>query len=171
MVGQNFTGYVNASGGVPNYTFTVNGVTIPTNNNQVSIGLDNLSAWNSGGNTLTIGGSPTSTGTIQIPVSVRDSTGTSVGPTTYTVTVSAASALSIQSTSLPGALDGWAYNTYIKANGGVQPYTWSVISGLSSLNGAGFTFTGNPPNNNSNAEISGTPSATATINLHGSSHR
>ena len=38
VVGQNWGGFINASGGVPNYTFVVNGASIPWDGNQVSLG-------------------------------------------------------------------------------------------------------------------------------------
>ncbi len=159
VVNQSWSGGINASGGVPNYTFTVNGNTVPTDGTQVSLG-DNLYAWNTGGNTLSLGGTPSSIGTVSFTVAVTDSTPTTVGPYTYTITVGAAVALSIETTSLPGGNNGWFYSTSVKATGGVQPYTWSIISG--SLP-AGF-----PPissNGGSNGIISGTPSGTGTANF------
>ncbi len=165
VVGQNFNGAINASGGVPNYSFTVNGSPVPTNGTPVELGTSGLYVSNTGGNTLSISGTPSSTGTVSFTVSVTDSEPVTVGPYTYTITVTPAQALSIQTTALPGALDGWAYNTYIQANGGVQPYTWSIISGGSSLTALGLTFTNNPQNNNNEAEISGTPTATGTASF------
>jgi hypothetical protein len=163
VAGQNWGGFINASGGVPNYTFVVNGASVPWNGPQVSLG-NNLYASNTGGNTLSISGTPTSVGVVSFTVSVTDGSNPtqSAGPNTYTITVSLGSALSIQTPTLPGGNEGWAYNSYIQANGGVQPYTWSVISGLSSLNAVGLTFTSNPPNYQGNGEISGTPSAAGT---------
>ena len=129
VAGQNFSGAINASGGVPNYTFTVNGSTVPTDGTQVSLG-DNLFVWNNGGgNTLSIGGTPNSIQTVSFTVSVTDSASSTAGPFTYTISVTSAQPLSIQTTALPGGNNGWAYSTSVKATGGVQPYTWSVISG------------------------------------------
>ncbi|MGB9491272.1 MAG: Ig domain-containing protein, partial [Terriglobales bacterium] len=163
VVGQGFSGAINASGGVgPNYTFAVNGVSVPTDGSQNVI-ADGIWVSSTGGNTLSIGGTPTAVQTVTLTnVTVTDSASNTAGPDTYTITVSAASPLSIETTTMPGATEGWAYNSYIKANGGVQPYTWSVTSGSSSLNAVNLTFNGSPSNNQGNAEISGTPSATGT---------
>jgi hypothetical protein len=161
VVGQSFSGAINASGGVgPNYTFTVNGTAVPTNGTQVSLG-DGLFAFNTGGNTLSLTGTPTSPATVSFTVSVTDSGSDTAGPFTYTITVSATSPLSIQSTALPGGDKGWAYNTFLQANGGAQPYTWSVSSG--SLP-AGLTINNNN-NNDGNGGISGTPTATGTASF------
>jgi hypothetical protein len=156
-VGQNFNGVINASGGVPGYSFTVNGNTIPGDGSQQSVtGGDGLWVSNNGGNTLTIGGTPTAVQTVTLNVSVTDSTSASVGPIAYTVSVIAGAPLSFPATSLPGGNNGWAYSTYLKAKGGVQPYTWSVISG--SLP-AGLSIDPNSGN------ISGTPTATGTASF------
>jgi hypothetical protein len=71
-----YTGYINATGGVSPYTWTVTGLS------------NGLTSSNSGGNTLTISGSPTTTGTVTFNVTVKDSAGTTVGPTQYTIAVS-----------------------------------------------------------------------------------
>ena len=92
VVGQNLSGAINASGGVPNYTFTVNGSPVPTDGTQVSIG-DNLFVWNNGGGyTLSIGGTPTSIQTVSFTVSVTDSASNTAGPFTYTISVTSSTA-------------------------------------------------------------------------------
>ena len=154
-VGQNFNAALNVSGGVAGYSFTVNGSTIPTDGSQVPL-ADGLWVSNNGSNTLSIGGTPTATQTVTLNVSVTDSTSTTVGPIAYTIGVIAGAPLSFPSISLPGGNVGWVYSTYVKAKGGVQPYTWSVISG--SLP-AGLTLN---PNDGS---ISGTPTASGTANF------
>jgi len=159
VAGQVFNGAINASGGVgPNYTFTVNGSTVPTDGTQVSLG-DNLYASNTGGNTLSLTGAPSAVQTVSFTVAVMDSGGNSVGPFTYTITVTPAAALSIETTALPGGNNGWAYNTSVKATGGVQPYTWSIISGNLP---AGLSPSSN---GGSNYYISGTPSGTGTASF------
>jgi hypothetical protein len=158
VIGQSFSGAINASGGTgPNYTFTVNGTTVPTNGTAVSLG-DGLTASNTGGNTLSLGGTPTAAQTVSFTVSVTDSASDTVGPYTYTIAVSAVAALSIQSTTLTGGDKGWAYNTYLQANGGTQPYTWTVTSGT--LPG-GLSINQNN-NNDGNGGIAGIPSAAGT---------
>lgn len=154
VVGQSFSGAINASGGTgPGYTFTVNAVAVPTDGTQVSLG-DNLFAWNTGGNTLSLGGTPASVATVSFTVAVTDSASDNVGPFTYTINVGAALPLSIQTATMPGASEGWAYNSYVSASGGVQPYTWSIASGSSSLTAVGLSLS------SVNGNISGTPGAT-----------
>ena len=155
VVGQSWGGAINASGGVgPNYTFTVNGTPVPTNGAQVSLG-DNLYAWNTGGNTLSLGGTPTAIQTVSFTVSVTDSASDTAGPNTYTISVGATTPLTIQSTTLPGGDKGWVYDTSLQANGGVQPYTWSITGGT--LPG-GLSIS----NSNGNGNILGTPTAAGT---------
>ena len=155
VVGQSWGGAINASGGVgPNYTFTVNGATVPTDGTQVSLG-DNLYAWNTGGNTLSLGGTPTAIQTVSFTVSVTDSASNTAGPYAYSISVTAASPLTIQSTTLPGGDKGWLYNTSLQATGGVQPYTWSITSGTPP---GGLSIN----NSNGNGTISGTPTAAGT---------
>ena len=83
---QSYTGSINVSGGLPNYTWTANGTVVPTNGTPVSL-PDGLTASSTGGNTLTIGGTPTSATLVSFPVSVNDSTATTAGPFTYTIQV------------------------------------------------------------------------------------
>ena len=163
VVGQSYSGAINASGGVgPNYTFSVNGSQVPTDGSQYAI-ADGIWVSNNSGNTLSIGGTPSAAQTVTLlNITVTDSGSNTAGPDTYTITVNAASPLSIQTATLPGANEGWAYNSYIQATGGVQPYTWTITSGSSSLTAVGLAFTGNPSNNQGSAEISGTPSAAGT---------
>ena len=157
-VGQNFNGGINASGGTGPYSFTVNGSAVPTDGTQVSLG-DNLFAWNTGGNTLSLGGTPTSVTTVSFTVAVTDSASHSAGPFTYTITVNPVAPLTIQTAALPGGDKGWPYNASMKAQGGVQPYSWSVTSGSlpswASLNS----------NGGNNVDIGGTPNATGTTSF------
>ncbi|MFZ3265575.1 MAG: putative Ig domain-containing protein [Terriglobales bacterium] len=158
-VGQSWNGAINASGGTgPNYSFTVNGNPVPTDGTQVSLG-NNLFAWNTGGNTLSLGGTPTSPGPVSFTVAVTDSASVTTGPYTYTITVNTPTPLSLQTTAMPGGDQNWAYNAKLQANGGVQPYTWSVIGGNLP---AGLSIS---TDNGGNGIISGTPSATGTASF------
>ena len=83
-----YIGAINATGGVAGYTWTVNGAAVPTNGSSLGL-TDGLSVSNSGGSaSLSVGGTPTATGTVSFTASVKDSTGTVAGPFTYTITVS-----------------------------------------------------------------------------------
>lgn len=57
---------------------------------------------------------------------------------TKQLSITVASALSITTTSLPGAVVGQSYTATLAAAGGVAPYTWSVSSGALP---AGLTMT------------------------------
>jgi len=97
---------------------------------------------------------PTTTASVQL--TVTSSTGQSAS-LTYTITLTI-SPLGITTTSpLPGATLGSAYTATVTANGGLQPYTWSVATG-SSLP-AGLMLTSGSPG----ATISGTPTVTGTF--------
>ncbi len=157
-VGQNFNGAVNASGGVGPYSFTVNGSAVPTDGTQVSLG-DSLFASNTGGNTLSLSGTPSSITTVSFTVAVTDSASGSAGPDTYTITVNPVTPLTLQTTAMPGGDKSWQYSAVLKANGGVQPYTWSVSSG-SLPAGLSISTSGN-----NNGIISGTPTATGTASF------
>ena len=159
IIGQNFNSAINASGGVgPNYYFTVNSNPVPTDGTNISIG-DGLYVANTGGNTLQIFGTPASAQTVSFNVSVTDSASDTAGPNTYTITVNPPSPLVIQTTSLPSGNNGWLYNSSVQASGGVQPFTWSVISG-SLPSGLSIASDGG-----SNGVISGTPNSTGTVSF------
>jgi hypothetical protein len=83
-----YIGAVNATGGIAGYTWTVNGTSVPTNGSSLGL-TDSLSVSNSGGSaSLSVGGTPTATGSVSFTASVKDSTGAVAGPFTYTIAVS-----------------------------------------------------------------------------------
>jgi hypothetical protein len=84
---QSYTGAINATGGASPYTWTVNGT---SGTGPVSLGNGTLAAANTGGNTLSITGVPSSIGSVTINASIKDNLGTVVGPNPYTITVNAA---------------------------------------------------------------------------------
>jgi hypothetical protein len=88
-VGQSYSGSVNLTGGVSPYTFTVNGTPVPTNGTVVNL-TNGLSVTNTGGNTLSVAGTPTTTTTVSFTASVTDSASQTAGPNTYTITVNSA---------------------------------------------------------------------------------
>ena len=86
-----YSGAINASGGSgAGYVFTVNGTSIPTTGTAVAIS-DGISVSSTGGNTLSIAGTPTAAGTVTLTnVTVKDSASDTAGPATYTIAVTAA---------------------------------------------------------------------------------
>jgi len=172
VVGQTYSGAINVSGGTPNYAWTVNGAAVPTNGSLLSIG-DGLSVFNTGGNTLSVTGAPTSPQTVSFTASVVDISNTTDtnGTVTYTIDVSGASALSLPSpsTNTGSALIGYPYGNSLNASGGsgsgyvftvnstsvpTNGSTVSIGNGLSVSSTGGTTLT-----------VSGTPGAATAVTL------
>lgn len=87
-VSQLYSGTIQASGGAGPYAWTINGVAVT----GAGIALSNgLTASNTGNNTLQINGTPTTTTAVPLTsVAVKDNTGATAGPTTYSIAVNAA---------------------------------------------------------------------------------
>jgi hypothetical protein len=143
-----YSGTITAAGGSGSgYTWTVTGLS------------DGLTSSNSGG-TLTISGTPATASTVTFTVSVKDSSGSSAGPITYTITAN--SVLTLPATNpatLPGnAITGTAYNGTITASGGTGTGYVFTVTGLPSdgisSSASGGTLT-----------ISGTPTTPATVSF------
>jgi len=104
-----------------------------------------------------ITGTPTATGTTSFTVKVTDSTQPTHETAAANLSITINAALTITTTSVPNGSVGAQYNATVNAAGGLQPYSWSIISG--SL----------PPglnlNNNNTLTISGQPTATGTYNF------
>lgn len=89
-VNQIYSGSISATGGVGPYTWSINGTTVPSNGSLVSLS-NGLSASDTGGATLAISGTPTSTGTVTLTnVTITDNASTTAGPTTYSINVNSA---------------------------------------------------------------------------------
>ncbi|HEV2215060.1 MAG TPA: putative Ig domain-containing protein, partial [Terracidiphilus sp.] len=89
-VSQAYVGSIQATGGVGPYTWKINGTTVTGTPTLLSNGL---SATNTGGTTLSIGGTPTSTTSVSLTsVTVTDSEASPVtaGPDSYTIAVNSA---------------------------------------------------------------------------------
>ncbi len=87
-VNQSYSGVIQASGGAGPYSWTVNGVAVT----GAGIALSNgLTASNTGNNLLQVNGTPTTTSSVPLTsVAVKDNTGTTAGPTSYSIAVNAA---------------------------------------------------------------------------------
>ncbi len=143
-----YSGTILAAGGSGNYSWTVAGLP-----------ADGLS-YSATGATLTISGTPTTSGTISINVSVKDtSTNTAVGPYTYTITVYNALALPAPNpVSLPAGYTSIAYTGSIAATGGSGNYSWQVT---------GLSHHLSPATSGGTLTISGTPGSTpATVTFN-----
>ncbi|HEV2322459.1 MAG TPA: putative Ig domain-containing protein, partial [Terracidiphilus sp.] len=85
-VSQTYTGSISASGGVSPYTWSINGTSVPSDGTQVTIS-NGLYVYDTGGSTLSVGGTPTSTGTVDLTnVKVVDAASSNASQS-YTITV------------------------------------------------------------------------------------
>lgn len=86
-VNQTYSGSINATGGVPPYTWSINGTAVTSGG--ISVG-NGLSASSTGASSMSISGTPTSTGTVTLTnVKVVDAANTNATQT-YTITVNSA---------------------------------------------------------------------------------
>ncbi len=87
-VNQSYSGAINASGGVPPYTWSINGTSV--GGSGVSLGNGTLAASTTGGSALSINGTPGTSGTVTLTsVKVEDSLHTNATQT-YSITVNSA---------------------------------------------------------------------------------
>jgi len=138
LVGVPYARAIHASGGAggANYSFTVNGVSIPTNSTYVPVtGADGLTFANSGGSTLAVGGTPASVGTLSVEVTVTDTTDSS---NTASMTYSA-----IVSGGPNGANNGLLKGTYVCKFDGFNDSDGSRWASLSSFYADGTDTSGN----------------------------
>jgi hypothetical protein len=169
VVGTAYSGAINVSGGGPNYAWTVNGTAVPTNGTTVAIGTSGLNVRNTGGFTLSIGGTPTTAGQVSFSVAAKDTaTGVSSGTVTFYIAVTAALALPpANPATLPSANLNQRYAGAIYASGGVGPtYSWWVNGLGISMPGLSVTL----PNglsattaDNNILVITGTPTTAAKV--------
>jgi hypothetical protein len=139
-VGSFYTTFVSATGGTGFYTWTITGLP------------PGISYTSSDGQ---IYGTPTTTGTYTVHISVTDGYGTEA-TTTLNLRVTAPPSVVITTTSLPDGTIGQFYTTTLTASGGIgSTYTWT-ISGLPT----GLTYTSFDGN------IHGTPTVTGTYTVH-----
>jgi hypothetical protein len=130
---------VSATGGVAPYSWSVSSGALPTGISLASTGV--------------VSGTSSVSGTFNVTLGVRDSQGTST-TANFSITITAAPALQITTTTLPNGTEGSPYDATVSATGGTPPYTWSISSGSLPSAVALAATTGN---------ISGTPSTSGTF--------
>jgi len=162
-VGVNYNGSITVSGGVPPYNWTVGGL---------SDGLGYSTGGNNS-NTLYIQGTPNSATTVSFQVAVTDSTNTTAGPDTYTITVNNGTSVSLPAAStnpLGPGVTNYVYGSGLQASGGSGNFTF-VVNGTTiptsstytaATNSDGLTFWANGGNS---LVVSGTPSSAETVSL------
>jgi len=151
--GSNGVGYsqqIAAEFGVTPYTFSI--VCPPPQTTCLPPGLS------INPNTGAIVGTPTTNGTFNFSVGLKDNAFMPLSVTSdlFTVTINKATPLAINSTVLPNATLGTLYNTAVQASGGVPPYSWSVPANTLP---PGLTF------NTNNGQIFGTPTQAGVFNF------
>ncbi|MHC4713163.1 MAG: putative Ig domain-containing protein [Planctomycetota bacterium] len=143
QVGTPYSQTLEATGGVPPYTWAIISGSLPAG----------LSLNSSTGE---ISGTPTTIETANFTVEVTDSQGTpDTDQQALAITINPAN-LVITTTSLPNGAVGSGYSQTLEATGGVTPYNWAVIIG-SLPDGLSL--------NSSTGEISGTPTTEETANF------
>lgn len=141
--GSAYSASIVASGGTKPYTYSATG--LPS-------GLAVSSS------TGAISGTPTTTGTASVAVTVKDSTTPTAKTATATMSLvvsgATSSPLTITTTSLPGATEGSVYSTAVVASGGTKPYTYSATG-----------LPGGLAISSSTGAIAGTPTTTGTASV------
>jgi hypothetical protein len=131
-----------ATGGVAPYTWLLSGGALP----------DGLTLHTNG----TVSGTPKVAGTFSFTAEVADSDSpTETASAGLSITVAAAPLAITTDSMLPSAQAGTPYSVKLSADGGITPYTWSVISGALPY---GVTL-------HSNGTISGTPAGDGTFSI------
>jgi hypothetical protein len=132
-----------ATGGVPPYSWSLAGGSLPSGLNLSSAGV--------------ISGTATVAGTFNFTIRLRDNDDhNATKALALTINPAAAMPLSITTESLPMGTVGTAYSHTLVATGGTAPYRWSVAMGSSVP--AGLTLS-------ASGVLSGTPTVAGTSNV------
>jgi hypothetical protein len=162
-----YSATLGATGGSGSYTFAVTAGSLPS-----------WLALNA--STGVLSGTPTSTGTSSFTITATDSTNSSLtGAKAYTLTVNAASSLTVAPATLPAATANSVYSATVSATGGSGSYTFAVSSGSLpswlSLNASTGALSGTPSStgtssftikatDTTNSGLTGTRAYTLTVN-------
>jgi hypothetical protein len=119
--GNSYSGTINVTGGSPGYTWTVTG--LPSS----------MSFPNTSDSTLTITGTPASSGAITFQVSVEDTVGASAGPVTYTINFAAG-----PSGANNGNLDG-SYVCLLQGSVDTDGTRWATLASFQADGQGNFT--------------------------------
>jgi hypothetical protein len=137
-VGSAYSSTVQATGGTPPYVYTITSGALPAGLTLLSSGI--------------ISGTPTTAGVASFSIQATDSASTSQrASAAFTLTIQPPP-LVVTTTTLPNAQLNTAYTTSLQANGGTQPYTFSLKSSTLPL---GLTLS-------PSGTISGTPTNSGT---------
>jgi hypothetical protein len=139
-LGSSYDAFINAGGAIGPFTWNLTG--------SLPAGLTLQPSTNS---SIVISGTPMALGTSDFTIRVSDAAGNSASQA-LSITINPPPPLSITTRFLPNGTVNAPYNQSLQAANGVQPYTWSLISGSLPAN---LTL-------NSSGVISGTPTATGT---------
>ncbi|MEO6804640.1 MAG: Ig domain-containing protein [Edaphobacter sp.] len=137
---QSYFATLNATGGTGPYAWSISTGSLPA-------GLTLVPA------TGIISGTPTASGTAGFTATVTDAENPAqTKSVTLSIAVTATS-LTLSTSSVPSATKGTAYSALLNANGGTNPYAWSITAGALP---AGLTL------GTTTGLISGTPTTTGT---------
>jgi len=162
LVSSPYNGNINASGGAGggNYAWTVNGTAVPTTMAYVPIASGGgLTAANSGGNTLWIAGTPASSGSLSLAVTVKNTTNSNdTASVTYNLPVSSGP---------NGAHNGYLSGTYTCKFEGYNDRDGSRWATLSSFkaDGNGKMSSGVWDMNSRSQTTAGSGTVTGTYNV------
>jgi polyvinyl alcohol dehydrogenase (cytochrome) len=161
QVGALYSSSLTATGGVPPYTFSITGGSLPQ-------GLMLNSS------TGAISGTPTVPGSFSYTIQVADSTGTPAGTATSNCGIAIAPAPVTLACAAGAGQVGAPYSSSLTATGGVPPYTFSFTAGALplglALNSSTGAISGTPtlggsfPFTTQVADSTGTPAGTTTSN-------
>jgi hypothetical protein len=158
-VGSAYSSTVQATGGTPPYVYTITSGALPAGLTLLSSGI--------------ISGTPTTAGIASFSIQATDSASTSQRASAAFTLAIQPPPLVVTTTTLPNAQLNTAYATSLQANGGTQPYTFSLKSGALPLGltlSPSGTIAGTPTNSGTSTftvavkDASSTPQ-TVSINL------